>query len=105
MTDVLTAIDEALDTGVAADEDPLTRELQELALTLRADAPEPTSAFRERMDKRVEAGFAKPKRSKPRWWHRLSEPAAAIGMTAAAVLVLAVAAGGLSGPNGDESAG
>ena len=49
MTDVLTAIDDALDTGAAADEDPLTRELQELALTLRADAPEPTHEFRERM--------------------------------------------------------
>ena len=29
---MLTAIDDALDTGVAADDDPLTRELQELAL-------------------------------------------------------------------------
>jgi Domain of unknown function (DUF4349) len=105
MTDVLTAIDDALDTGVAADEDPLTRELQELALTLRADAPEPTAEFRERMERRVEAGFARPRRLKPRWWHRLSEPAAAIGMTAAAVLVIAVAASGLSGPNGDESGG
>ena len=39
MTDVLTAIDDALDTGVAADDDPMTRELQELALrreTVRA---------------------------------------------------------------------
>jgi Domain of unknown function (DUF4349) len=105
MTDVLTAIDDALDTGVAADEDPLTRELQELALALRADAPEPAREFRERMDRRVEAGFPRPKASKSPWWHRLSEPAAAIGLTAAAVLVIAVAAGGLSGSNGDESAG
>ena len=29
MTDPVTAIDDALDTGVAADDDPLTRELQE----------------------------------------------------------------------------
>jgi Domain of unknown function (DUF4349) len=105
MTDVLTAIDDALDTGVAADEDPLTRELQELALALRADAPEPAREFRERMDRRVEAGFSKPKASKSPWWHRLSEPAVAIGLTAVAVLVIAVAAGGLSGSNGDESAG
>jgi Domain of unknown function (DUF4349) len=105
MTDVLAAIDEALDTGVAADEDPLNRELQELALALRADAPEPAREFRERMDRRVEAGFSKPKASKSPWWHRLSEPAAAIGLTAVAVLVIAVAAGGLSGSNGDESAG
>ncbi len=45
MTDVLTAIDDALDTGVATDDDPLTRELQELALALRADTPEPTDEF------------------------------------------------------------
>src|SRR5919108_521871 len=38
MTDVLTAIDDALDTGVAADDDPLTRELQELALMLPGDS-------------------------------------------------------------------
>src|SRR5829696_4784358 len=105
MTDVLTAIDDALDTGAAADEDPLTRELQELALTLRADAPEPTHEFRERMDERVEADFSEPKSAKSPWLHRVFEPAAAIGMIAAAVLVIAVAAGELSGSRGDESAG
>jgi hypothetical protein len=111
MTDVLTAIDDALDTGVAADEDPLTRELQELALTLRADSPEPTAEFRERMDRRVEAGFQLPKavrrgaKSSPRpWWHRLVEPAGALGLIAAAVLVITVAAGGLSGPSSDDNA-
>ena len=62
MTDVLTAIDDALDTGLAAHEDPLTRELQELALALRTDAPEPAPEFRERLGRRVEAGFPKPKR-------------------------------------------
>ena len=62
MTDVLTAIDDALDTGVAADDDPLTRELQELALVLRDDAPEPTPEFRERLDWQVESGFKKPRR-------------------------------------------
>jgi len=36
---------------------------------------------------------------------RLLQPAAAVGMTAGAVLVIAVAAGGLSGPSGDEGAG
>src|SRR5919108_4123340 len=109
MTDVLTAIDDALDTGVAADEDPLTRELQELALMLRADSPEPTPEFRERMNKRVEAGFRLPKavRRAPKraWWRPLTRPAAAAAMTAAAVLVIAVAAGGLSGSSDDEDAG
>jgi hypothetical protein len=109
MTDVLTAIDDALDTGVAADEDPLTRELQELALMLRADSPEPTPAFRERMDRRVEAGFRLPRAvmrgSKRPWWAALMRPAAAAGMTAAAVLVIAVAAGGLSGSDGSDDGG
>src|SRR4029079_16279350 len=63
LSDVLTAIDEALDTGVAADDDPLTRELQELALMLRDDAPQATPEFRERMDGRVESGFQKPRGS------------------------------------------
>jgi hypothetical protein len=105
MTDVLTAIDDALDTGVAADEDPLTRELQELALMLRADSPEPAPEFRARMDERVEAGFPQPKSSRTRWWHRLFQPAAATAMTAAAVLVIAVVAGGLSGSNSGDEAG
>jgi uncharacterized protein DUF4349 len=106
MTDVLSAIDGALDTGVAADDDPLTRELQELALELRADSPEPTRAYRDWLDKQVERGFPKLPGSKPAWWRRLVQPVAATGMVAAAVLVIAVAAGGLSGSSDDgDSAG
>jgi Domain of unknown function (DUF4349) len=105
MTDVLTAIDDALDTGVAADDDPLTRELQELALVLRDDAPEPTPEFRERLDWRVESGFKKPRGSRRAWWQPLLQPAAALGLTAAAVLVVALAAGGLSSSNSDDGGG
>ena len=104
MTDVLTAIDDALDTGVAADDDPLTRELQELALTLRADEPQPTAEFRERMDRRVEAGFPKPKKqSRPFLRQRFLRPAAAGGLALAALVAISVA---LSSSNGhDESDG
>jgi hypothetical protein len=105
MTDVLTAIDDALDTGVAADDDPLTRELQELALVLRDDAPAPTPEFRERLDWQVESGFKKPRGARRAWWQPLLQPAAALGLTAAAVLVVALAAGGLSGSNNDDSGG
>lgn len=105
MTDVLSAIDDALDTGVAADDDPLTRELQELALVLRDDAPEPTPEFRERLDWQVESGFKKPRGSRRAWWQPLLQPAAALGLTAAAVLVVALAAGGLSGSNNDDDGG
>jgi Domain of unknown function (DUF4349) len=53
----LAAIDAALAVGLAADDDPRTRELQELALTLREDSPAPDPAFAERLGARVEAGF------------------------------------------------
>ena len=106
MTDVLTAIDDALDTGVAADDDPLTRELQELALELRADSPEPTPVYREWLDKRVEAGFPKHRTGKAPWWQRLVlQPAAVVGMVAAAVLAIAVVGGGLSGSSDDDDGG
>src|SRR5918994_7924648 len=80
MTDVLTAIDEALDTGVAADDDPLTRELQELALALQTDAPEPTDEFRRRMDRRVEHGFEKLPGSPRPLWRKVLHPAPAIAV-------------------------
>jgi hypothetical protein len=53
----LAAIETALVSGVAGDDDPQTRELQELALALRADSVSPEPAFAERLDARVEAGF------------------------------------------------
>jgi hypothetical protein len=93
MTDVLTAIDDALDTGVAAHEDQETRELQELALLLRADSPEPTPAYREWLGERVEAGFPQKKRSGPAWWQRLLGPAAVTGLVGVVVLVAALAGG------------
>jgi hypothetical protein len=104
MTDVLTAIDDALDTGLAAHEDPLTRELQELALALKADAPEPAPEFRERLGRRVEAGFPKPKRSKSASWRRFTNPALATGLILLPVVLLAVLAGG-SGSNRDDGGG
>jgi hypothetical protein len=53
----LGAIDEALASGSAAHEEPQARELQELALALRADAPEPDAAFAAELRERAEAGF------------------------------------------------
>jgi uncharacterized protein DUF4349 len=102
MTDVLTAIDDALDTGVAADDDPLTHELQELALMLREDAPEAAPEFRERLDGQIEAGFQKPRGSRRVWWQPLMRPAAALALTAAAVGVIALAEVGLKSARNDE---
>ena len=90
MTDVLTAIDDALDTGVATDDDPLTRELQELALALRADAPEPTHEFSEWLDRRVEDGFPKRGPARPPLWRKLLHPAPAIAVVFLIALPLAL---------------
>jgi Domain of unknown function (DUF4349) len=103
MTDVLTAIDDALDTGVAAHDDPLTRELQELALALKADAPEPAPEFRERLGRRVEAGFPKPMRRKRASWRRFTSPAFATGLIVLPLVLLAVVVG--SGGSGGEDSG
>jgi Domain of unknown function (DUF4349) len=61
----LAAIDGALASGAAADDDPRTRELQELALALRADSAAPDPVFAQRLGARVEAGFP-PKPGSPR---------------------------------------
>jgi Domain of unknown function (DUF4349) len=53
----LRAVDDALAAGAATDEDPLARELQELALALRAEAAEPEPRFAEELRGRMEAGF------------------------------------------------
>ena len=103
MTDVLTAIDDALDTGVAADDDPLTRELQELALTLRAEVPEPAPEFREQLRARVEAGFPKPARTKRASGRRFTNPAFATGLIVLPLVLLAVVVG--SGGSGSDDAG
>jgi len=104
-TDVLTAIDDALDTGTPTEADPVARELQELALMLRADSPEPADAYSEWLGKRVAQGFPKPFSAKPPWWRPLIQPAAAVGMVGVAVLLVAALAGGLSGSRSDDGGG
>ncbi len=95
MTDVLTAIDDALDSGVAAHDDPLTRELQELALALKADVPEPAADFRHRMDRRVEGGFEKLPGSPRPPWRRALRPAPAIVAILVALPIALMVAGGM----------
>jgi hypothetical protein len=53
----LAAVEAALASGKAANDDPLTRELGELALALRAESPAPDPAFGDRLGERVRAGF------------------------------------------------
>lgn len=60
-TDALLAVDEALASGRLDATDPVERELQELALTLRADSPVPDPEFARRLDQRAAAGFERPR--------------------------------------------
>ena len=53
----LAAIEDALEGGVANSDEPSARELQELALALRADAPEPDPEFARELRTRAQAGF------------------------------------------------
>ena len=108
MTDVLTAIDDALETGLAAHHDPELRELQELGLLLRADAPLATPDFRERLDEQVAKGFANPKANRARaarWRTLVLQPAAFVGMVAVTVLVLSVVLSGSPGRSEDSGDG
>jgi hypothetical protein len=107
MSDQLTAIDDALDTGVADHFDPLTRELQELALTLQADAPEPTDEFRHELGRRVRSGFPKTPPLRRPLWQRVVTPAFATGLVALPIVLLVILAGGSgdSGLDGGSSGG
>jgi hypothetical protein len=102
---VLTAIDDALDTGMPTEAAPVARELQELALMLRADSPDPTDAYSEWLDRRVEKGFPNRSSSKPAWWRPLVQPAVAVALVGVAVLGVAALAGGLSGSPSEDSSG
>jgi hypothetical protein len=104
MSDQLAAIDDALETGAADHGDPLTRELQELALALRADAPQPTPVYREWLGKQVEAGFPKKRKAKGAWRQRLLHPAVATGVVVLPIVLIVIAASG-PGQSGDESGG
>ena len=115
MTDQLTAIDDALETGAADHGDPLTRELQELALALRADAPEPDPEFRHELGRRVRSGFPKPASLRQPLWRRAVTPAFATGLIAVPIVLIVILAGGSgdsgldggasSGGGGDDDAG
>ena len=105
----LAAIDEALDSGSAHHEDPLTRELQELALALRADAPEPAEPFAAGLGERVQAGFPPPPSSVRARLRGLRPPSArklrpALGTIGILVPVVAIvlAAGVLLSDSGQD---
>src|SRR3954463_16209803 len=95
----LARIEDALADGRASAEDPRERELQELALALRADSPEPGPAFAAELDRRVAAGFPK-QRSKR---GRLALPSFWIPALAAASLLIVAVVVGLSSLGGHST--
>src|SRR4051794_826955 len=98
----LERIEAALAEGAATAADPRERELQELALALRADSPEPRPQFAHELGSRVAAGFGKPAREPRRRLQRLWVPAFA---AAAGLIVVAVIALGSLGGNDRGSGG
>ncbi|MEA2377974.1 MAG: hypothetical protein QOD13_1881, partial [Thermoleophilaceae bacterium] len=125
----LAAVDAALASGAAAHDDTFTRELQELALELRADAPEPGPAFAEELAARVDDGFprdprsargraqaaaerqqaalerlaARAARGPDGLGRRLLKPIAGVGLPLLLIVVVVFAAGGPPGGGGGDS--
>src|SRR5256885_15712921 len=64
-SDTLVAVDDALARGRPDAADPELRELQEIGLALRADAPVPGAVFVSGLDERVARRFERPVRR--RW--------------------------------------
>src|SRR3954471_15252940 len=95
----LARIEAALADGRASADDPRERELQELALALRADSPEATPAFAAELDRRVAAGFPKSKRG------RLALPSFWIPALAAASLLIVAVVVGVSSLGGSDDGG
>lgn len=99
----LARIEAALAEGRVTATDARERELEELALALRDEAPEPDPAFARELDRRVEAGFARPRRFRLPAPGRRWMPALA---GAAAVLAVAlVTAGVIAGDEEQQDAG
>jgi hypothetical protein len=118
----LTAVETALTAGAASHDDPAARELQELALRLRADAPAPRPAFADELRGRVEAGFPRAGATRDRQQaalERLSAraarapralsalarevllPVGGVGLGVALIVGMVLVAGG---PSGDDDA-
>jgi hypothetical protein len=97
----LKRIESALADGHATADDPRERELQELALALRADSPEATPEFARELDRRMAAGFGKPRRrlSLPSFWMPVFAGAAALILVA----VVAISSLGGSERTGDSA--
>src|ERR1700761_6309003 len=89
----------AIDATLEGDPvDPEYAELAELALILRADRPEPSTAWSTELDARVSRRFAAPERAggprRLRWIYAPAGAVAALGVCVALVFVIAGTVGG-----------
>jgi Domain of unknown function (DUF4349) len=104
----LAAVEAALASGTAAHEDPIARELQELALELRADAPRPRDEWAEQMRARVGQGFPRaPKAARKRsaLLHDVLMPLGGVAAGVAVLVAFVVVAGGSNSSNDDGGSG
>jgi hypothetical protein len=106
----LGAVETALASGRADHDLAQPRGLQELALTLQAEAPEPEPAFAERMRARMEKGFARPAavRRAARAQSPLAKLArdfAPLGGLAVTILLIGAIALSFEGGSNDSDAG
>jgi hypothetical protein len=100
----LALIDAALAAGRATSSDPRERELEELALALHEESPRPDPAFARELGRRVEEGFAKPRRFRLPTMRMPRARMPILAGAAAALIALVVAVGVLQG-GGQEDAG
>ena len=107
----LGAIESALADGAADHSDPVARELQELALALRADAAEPRVEFERELRGRVKAGFPAARGSRREFGESLrgglrrvprALPAFAVIASILVPLVVVVSLLGPPSPSGDD---
>lgn len=110
-TTELEAVDAALRSGAASATDSGERELQELALALRADSPAPDPSFAADLRDRVESGFPRRRRgagavARARAGLDLARrrPLPVLGAAASAVAALAVAGVLLNGGESTDKA-
>src|SRR4051794_20497757 len=96
----LARIEAALAEGRVTADDPRERELQELALALRADSPEPGPAFATAMDRRMAEGFGKTKARR-----RMSLPSFFMPALAGAAVLILVAVVAISSIGGSADDG
>jgi hypothetical protein len=100
----LAVVDEALETGRVTAEDPIARELQDLALALEAESELPDEAFARELGERVAAGFPRERR-RARLGAFARGRGLALAGAAACLLVVVGVALSLSGQSGREPDG